>query len=78
VLSDKSPDEINENFDYAIEMFERGEDDHTELLKEEATKTVKSTVVDTPKAEVKENVIEEQVQHQDSSVDSYLAELKNM
>ena len=76
VLGDKSPDEINENFDYAIEMFERGEESQTELLKEEATKEVKSKVVDTPKAEVKENVLEEHVQP--TAVDGYLAELSSM
>ena len=77
VLGDKSPDEINENFDYAIEMFERGEDQQATLLKEEATKAVKSKVVDTPKAEEKSDVIVEQVQ-EESAVDSYYAELKNM
>ena len=77
VLGDKSPDEINENFDYALEMFERGEETQTTLLKEEATKAIKSKVVDTPKAEEKPNVIVEQVQ-EESAVDSYYAELKNM
>jgi histone H3/H4 len=76
VLSDKSPDEINENFDYALEMFENGEESQATILKEEATKELKSKVVDTPQTVITETVTEEQVP--ESAVDSYYAELKNM
>jgi len=74
VLENKSPDEVEGNFDYVVKMFEKEENHNKQLLKESAVKTTKSNSVDTPKADVKEDVILES--KQESPVDGYLSELK--
>ena len=76
VLAEKSPDEIEANFDYVVEMFERDEASEVQLIKEEAEEKVQSKAVDTPKAEVKEDVIEESAPV--NVVDSYLTELESL
>lgn len=74
VLSEKSPDEIEDNFDYVVEMFERDEDETVEVLTEEANKGVQSKVVDTPKAEKQEEPITETAPK--TGVSGYLEVLK--
>jgi hypothetical protein len=50
VLSDKSAQFINENFDYTVNLYEKGSDEAAELIKEEAQTTAHA--VDTPSEEV--------------------------
>ncbi|MCP3684337.1 MAG: hypothetical protein GY861_16790 [bacterium] len=78
VLNEKSPDEIEENFDYVVEMFERDEAAEAEVLTEKATKAVQSKVVDTPVAEKQEEPITESapVAREEASVNGYLSVLK--
>jgi hypothetical protein len=75
VLENKSPEEIKENFDYVVEMFERNEADEVEVLTEAASKKVRSTKVDVPKAEVADEPIV--TESTESGVDGYLTELKS-
>jgi len=75
VLQEKSPEEIEENFEYVIEMFEKDEAEAKEVITEVAKKEVKSKVIDTPKAEeVKEPV--ELVSEDTDGVTGYLDVLK--
>ena len=78
VLQEKSPEEIEENFDYVVEMFERDEETETQVLTEQAKKGVKSSKVDTPEAEKEDEVITESapVSQEDASVGGYLSVLK--
>jgi hypothetical protein len=78
VLSEKSPDEVEENFDYVVEMFERDESEETKVLTESAAKVVKSKVVDTPEAEKEETPIIESapVPQEEAVVTGYLDMLK--
>ena len=60
VLNEKSPEEIEENFDYVVEMFERDEADEANILTEQATSKVKSNTIDTPVDDTKtEDIITE-------------------
>lgn len=65
VMTGKSPDFINENFDYTLNLFTRKEGDRLETLKEEALK-------DTSKAD---HVVLEQVNGEQTEANPYLAEL---
>jgi hypothetical protein len=77
VLGNKSPEYISENFDYVVEMFERDDSEKMEVITEEATKKVKSKSVDTPKSQIENKIIEENVNEDDSSVKNYLTVLKS-
>ena len=74
VLAEKSPEEIDENFNYVVEMFERDEAEEAEVLTEKATKQVQSKVVDTPEADKQEEPITESApaSQRDKSVGGYL------
>jgi hypothetical protein len=48
LLSDKESSYILENFNYVVEMFERGEEESTNVLKEEATKKALAKDVKVP------------------------------
>lgn len=79
VLNGKSPEEVEQNFDYVVEMFERKESEQYELIKESAKtdgRSVKSTKIDIPKSEHKEDVFEESAPI--DSVDSYLNEMTQL
>lgn len=78
VLNEKSPDEIEENFDYVVEMFERDEASEAQVLTEKATKVVQSNVVDTPVAEIQEEPITEAAPapQEEAVVGGYLSVLK--
>ena len=58
VLNEKAPNEIKENFDYVVEMFERDEANEVLVLTETATKNLQSKGVDVPVAEKEEIIIE--------------------
>lgn len=77
VLNQKSPEDIEANFDYVVEMFERDEADEAKVLTEVATKAAKSTKIDTPPA-MKEEIIEESapVSRMEQSVGGYLNALQ--
>jgi len=78
VLAEKSPEEIEANFDYVVEMFERDEADEVEVLTEKAKKTVQSKVVDTPEAQVSVEPIVESapVSMEERGMSGYLQMLK--
>ena len=79
VLSEKSPEEIKENFDYVVEMFERDEATEVEVITESAKRQVhlKSKVFDTPKADQQEEPIAEAVQPtEERAVGGYLEMLQ--
>jgi len=78
VLNEKSPEEIEENFDYVVEMFERDEAEEAQVLTEAATKKVQSKVVDTPEADKEEEPITESApaSTEEKSVGGYLSVLK--
>lgn len=78
VLQEKSPDEIEDNFDYVVEMFERDEAEEATVLTEQARQAVQSKVVDTPEAKKEEEPIVESapVSTEEASVDGYLSVLK--
>jgi len=78
VLGEKSPEEIEENFDYVVEMFERDEAEEATVLTEKASKAVRSKVVDTPASEKQEEPVMESTQAQrfDAGVSGYLSVLK--
>ena len=78
VLNEKSPDEVEENFDYVVEMFERDESEETKVLTESAAKVVRSKVVDTPEAEKEETPITESAHAplEEVAVTGYLNMLK--
>jgi len=79
VLAEKSPEEIEENFDYVVEMFERDEAEEAEVLTEKAKKTVQSKVFDTPEAEVQlEPIVESApVPREERGINGYLSVLKD-
>lgn len=78
VLQEKSPEEIKENFDYVVEMFERDEASEAEVLTEKATRQVRSKVIDTPVAEKEEEIINEAAPETqfEQGVSGYLSVLK--
>lgn len=78
VLNTKSPEEIEENFDYVVEMFERSEADEARVLTEQATRTVRSKVIDTPEADKRQQPIVESapMSREEQGVRGYLSVLK--
>jgi hypothetical protein len=78
VLQEKSPEEIEENFDYVVEMFERDEETETQVLTEQAKRVVKSNKVDTPEAEKDDEFITESapISQEARSVGGYLSVMK--
>ena len=76
VLRDKSPEEIEENFDYVVEMFNRDEAKTIEILAEQERTKVRSTHVDVPKSDLGDDIITESTQKPRSMMDNYLSELK--
>lgn len=73
LLSDKSPAEIEDNFTYVVEMFERDEKD--ERTKELNTVKPKSNGIDVPKSVITESVTDSTTVVPENSVSGYLAEL---
>ena len=79
LLENKKPEEIEANFKYVVEMYEK---DEADLLEESAQvakdKTItKAKANDTPKSMIVENV-NHNPQEIDSGVNSYLAELQKV
>lgn len=72
VLKEKSPEDVNENFDYVVEMFERDEADAAEIITEQAKASVASKNVEVPKSEIEDDIVSKS----ESSVEGYLKELK--
>lgn len=77
VLGDKSPDFIEEHFQYAVDMFEQDSQKQVDLISEGANKetTVVSKAVDTPKSTLTESAI--QTDEPDSPVNEYVSVLKS-
>jgi len=78
VLGDKSPDYIEENFDFVVEMFERDEKEDVDLITEAAKTASVTQQVDTPESRIKDenpDIIEEN-NSSDEPVNEYLNELK--
>lgn len=77
LLSDKSPEYIQENFKYVVEMFEREESETSSKLVEEATNKALSKNAKVPKAEViSESKTNENTKS--SIVSNYLSALENL
>jgi len=78
LLSDKTPAEIEENFQYVIEMFEREEKEKAEVITEEAKVASVSKTVDTPKSVITEEVTDSRnnATPVDTGVPEYLSALK--
>jgi len=75
LLSDKTSQEIESNFNYVVEMFERDETD--ERIKESAEIKPKSNNADTPKSVITEEVVDSSNTKSDEEVgvSGYLAEM---
>ena len=56
MLKDKDEQYITENFDYILNLFDKNEEEATELLKEQATTQTESLKVDVPKTVITEKV----------------------
>ena len=54
-MGDKSPEYIESNFNYVLEMFEENEKENTEVLKESATAKTVSNTVKVPPSQIKDN-----------------------
>jgi len=78
LLSDKPTEEIEENFQYVVEMFERDEKEKAEVITEKASKASVSTTVDTPKSVITEEVTDSsnEVSSQPASVSGYLSAMR--
>lgn len=74
VLGEKSPEEIDANFDYVVEMFERDENDNIELVSEQVDKDAVSKTVDTPKSKINDDI--NKINESNDPMDSYLKELE--
>lgn len=77
-LAGKDPGVIEENFDYAMKMFEKDEDDQTQLLSEEAKSKSRIVTgkVDTPPTRIKDETLNESVVPEDG-VTGYLSVLQS-
>ena len=80
LLSDKTPEEIEENFQYVIEMFEREEKEKAEVITEDAKSASVSKTVDTPKSVITEEVTDSRnnTAPVDAGVPEYLIALKKL
>jgi len=77
LLSDKPVEEIEENFQYVVEMFERDEKEKAEVITEKVIKTSVSTIVDTPKSVITEEVTDSNNEvTQQGGVPEYLSAMK--
>ena len=70
VLANKTPEFINENFDYTLKLFEKRENDQLDILREEAMDT---RVV---KEEPKPRIIREKVEKPVQQANPYIEQLK--
>ena len=75
LLSDKSPDYIEENFKYVVEMFEREENETSATLVEEAKKSAISKDAKVPAAKV---ISESNNNDSNAPVNEYLNALKDI
>lgn len=76
ILSDKPVNFINENFDYALSMFDKAQKSEKQTLKEEAMKaTVSSKVEVLNEQPKKQEVIQESASPNDPIMGSYMSEL---
>jgi hypothetical protein len=76
MLRGKDPEYITENFDYVVKMFERDDEEHKELVVEQATKSSKiiTEKVDTPvNSKIDESVSSDST---DGAVSEYLGAMK--
>jgi len=79
LLSDKTPEEIDENFQYVVEMFERDEKEKAEVITEKAKNDSVSNTVDTPKSMITEEVTDSSnVTAPVQGVPEYLSALKKL
>lgn len=77
MLSGKSTDEIEKNFNYVVEMFERGEAEATEKVLAEANDQSVSKDLKVPVITEKQQITPKE-QKLESTVDGYLNELKSV
>jgi len=76
MLKGKDPDYITENFDYVVNMFDKEEDESSQLISEEAKQTSKvvSANIDTPRKE-EDSLISESTE-KDSAVVDYMSAME--
>jgi len=79
LLENKKPEEIEANFKYVVEMYEKDEADKLEVVAESAKDKAinKAKTSDTPKSVIVENV-NHNPQQNDDAVTGYLTELQKM
>ena len=75
ILSEKSPDYINENFEYVVEMFERNEAEESDKIRTHAKDHTQSRHVAPPKSELLKEEIESTHNEDPSGVISYVSEM---
>lgn len=73
-MTDKTPEYIENNFDYVVEMFEENENSEKEVLVESAKQKTVSKNVSVPPSQIKNEVIQESFKEND--VTDYLSQLK--
>ena len=76
LLAEKSADEIEQNFQYVVEMFERDETEQAEVITEQAVEETISRTIDTPKSSENAEAVSEQTESK--PVNGYLTELKRL
>lgn len=78
LLEGKKPEEIEANFQFVLEMYEREEVEKTAVITESAKNKSQTFTqkIDAPKSTIIESV--DQTQVEETSVDGYLAELKKV
>ena len=74
-MGDKSPEYIEGNFKYVLEMFEENENANTEVLKENASAKTVSKTVKVPPSQIKDNELIKESSSGDE-VSDYLSVLK--
>lgn len=72
LLEGKKPEEIESNFAYVLEMFEKDEDEKRELIAENVKNTAVNKKIDTPKTVVKESIESDKVDNSSPSVNEYV------
>lgn len=77
MLGEKAPEEIEKNFDYVVEMFEREEKEQISTASEKARQTAVSKTSDVPKSVITETVNDSaDVTQKGEPVNEYLKELE--
>jgi hypothetical protein len=75
MMKGKSPEFIQENFDYASKLFDTSKSEHLKIIKDEAVESSKSQQVDRPVVEDEVTIVESVYEEKDTQMNPYLREL---